>query len=77
LRALRRYNALVIENIDATLRVLEAKHHTDETSLPSLIVQDLTDNDILDHHKRIGIVSPDATLEDLVAEQLPPVDEEL
>lgn len=68
LKALARYNRIVIENVEATLRVLNADEYVDESNIPSLIVEDLTNEDILKHHKSIGALPPEATAEDLLAE---------
>jgi len=68
LKALNRYNRIIIDNVEATLRVLKADEHVDENKLPKLTVEDLTDEDLLKHHKEIGALPLDATTDDLVAE---------
>jgi AraC-like DNA-binding protein len=65
LRALGRYNKILMENFAKSLEILRADEHTDEEDLPTLTVEDLTDQDILDHHISIGALDEDATVEDL------------
>ncbi|SCW95622.1 hypothetical protein [Ancylobacter rudongensis] len=68
LKALARYNKLLIDNIAASIELLQANDHVDETTLPSLSIEDLTDDDILEHHKNIGALPEDATVADMLAE---------
>lgn len=70
LRALARYNKILVDNIEATLKVLKSDEHIDEEDLPSLVVEDLTDQEILDHHKATGALSEDTTLEEMLEEQI-------
>jgi DNA-binding MarR family transcriptional regulator len=65
LRAASRLNKIVIDNIDAALRLLNADEHIDEVDLPVLTIEDLTNQDILDHHKSTGALDDDATIEDI------------
>lgn len=65
LRALGRFNKILIDNLEATLRILKADEHIDEEDLPILTIEDLTDQDILDHHKSTGALDESATLEDI------------
>lgn len=66
IKTLSRYNRLLIDNIEATLRVLNADEHIDEDSLPELVIQNLTNEDVLKHHKDTGALPPDATVEDML-----------
>lgn len=65
LKAAQRFNKILVENTKARLELLEAGDFTDEEDLPTLRVEDLTDQEILDHHKATGALEEDATLEDL------------
>lgn len=75
IRALSRYNKLVIDNVDATLRILNSDEHIDEEDLPNLIIEDLTDQEILDHHKMTGAFPEDMTLEEMLEEEKEDEDE--
>lgn len=70
LRAMQRYNKTLVDNITATLRILDADNHIDEADLPQLVIEDLTDEQILEHHKSTGALSEDATIDDLNAEEI-------
>lgn len=70
LKALGRYNKLLIDNLDATLRLLNSDEHIDEEDLPNLIVEDLTDEEILQHHKNTGALPEDATVEEMLADEI-------
>jgi DNA-binding Lrp family transcriptional regulator len=65
LRAIGRYNKILVDNINATLGILKADEHTDDADLPTLTIEDLTDDDILRHHIGTGALPEDATVEDL------------
>lgn len=65
LKAVQRYNKILIDNIAASIEILQANDFVDETTLPALSIEDLTDEDILEHHKNIGALPDDATIEDL------------
>lgn len=65
LKALGRFNKVLIDNIDASLRILKSDEHIDEEDLPILTIEDLTDQNILDHHKSTGALDQDATIEDI------------
>lgn len=68
LKALARYNRIVIENVEATLRVLNADEYVDESNIPLLIVEDLANEDIPKHYKSIGSLPLEVAAEDLMAE---------
>lgn len=70
LRAMGRYNKILVDNLDATLKLLKSDEHVDEEDLPQLIVEDLTDQEILDHHISTGAFPEDTTLEEMLAEEL-------
>lgn len=67
LKALGRFNKVLIDNLDATLRILKSDEHIDEEDLPTLTIEDLTDEDILRHHISTGALDEDATIEDINA----------
>lgn len=70
LRAIGRLNKILCDNIVTSLQVLEADKNVDEKTLPMLVVEDLTDEEILQHHKSTGAMDEDATLDDLLRESL-------
>lgn len=65
LKALLRFNKILVENIESSLRVLKADEHVDDDSLPTLLVENLTDEEILAHHKSTGALPESATIDDL------------
>lgn len=65
-KAARRYNLSLIENLRFRLELLKADDHVDEDDLPSLEISDLTDEDILRHHKNIDAVDEDADVDALL-----------
>lgn len=69
-KALGRYGKLMADNIQATLKILDADNYVDEEDLPVLHIEDLTAADILKHHINTGVLPEDATLEDLNTEIL-------
>lgn len=68
LKALGRMNKILLDNYDGVLRILNADEHIDENDLPTLTVEDLTDQDILNHHISTGALDEDATIADLNTE---------
>ena len=65
LRAAARFNKILIDNLNASLNILRADEHIDEEDLPILTIEDLTNEDILNHHKSTGAIDEDATIEDI------------
>lgn len=65
LKAMGRYNKILIDNLEARLRILRADEHVDSEDLPTLSIEDLTEREILDHHIGTGALPEDATIEDL------------
>lgn len=65
MRALGRYNKLIIDNYNAALGILKADEHVDDEDLPNLTVDDLTNEDVLEHHISTGALPEDATIDDL------------
>lgn len=65
LRALGRFNKILIDNVGKALEILRADEHVDDEDLPTLTIADLTDDDILQHHINTGALPEDATIEDL------------
>lgn len=70
LRAIGRLNKILCDNITTSLNILDAHNHVDDKSLPMLVIEDLTDEEVLEHHKATGALDPDATLEDMLREEL-------
>lgn len=69
IRAMGRYGKMLADNLDATLRILNSDEHIDEEDLPSLIIEDLTDQEVLDHHKSTGAFPEDMTIEEMLEEE--------
>ena len=69
LKTVQRFNKILVDNIAAQISLLQADEHIDAGDLPALRIEDLTDEDILEHHKNIGALPEDATLEDLRADE--------
>jgi hypothetical protein len=65
LKAIQRFNKILCDNISATLSLLESDKFVDEENLPTLIIEDLTDEDILNHHRNTGALDDGGTMEDL------------
>lgn len=70
LKAIQRFNKIIIDNVEASLGVLRANEHIDEDDLPILGIEDLTNEDILEHHKRSGAVPEGMTVEEMLAEEI-------
>lgn len=68
LKAVQRFNKIICDNLQNTLDILRANEHVDEDELPSLTLEDLTNEEILQHHKNTGALPEDATIEDMLAE---------
>lgn len=67
LKALRRYQQILVENIDSRLgSILSANDSVDETNLPALILEDLTASEIIEHHKEIGALDEDTDIDELL-----------
>lgn len=65
LRALSRFNKVLIDNFNTALSILKSDEHVDDEDLPILTIEDLTDEDILKHHIATGALDEDATIEDI------------
>lgn len=70
LKALQRFNKIICDNLQNALSILRADEMVDQDSLPTLRIEDLTDEDILQHHKNTGALPEDATVEDMLAENI-------
>jgi hypothetical protein len=68
IRTLGRLNKIIGENIMYSLKILDADQHIEERDLPVLTIEDLTDQEVLDHHKSTGAMDEDATLDDMLNE---------
>lgn len=74
LKAVQRFNKILCDNLQNALDILRANEHVDEDDLPTLTLEDLTNEEILQHHKNTGALPEDATLEDMLAESAPDID---
>jgi hypothetical protein len=70
LRAVHRYNRILTETTAARLTLLNANEHVDESDLPMLLIEDLTDEEILQHHKNNGVFDESVTVEEMLQEEL-------
>jgi transposase-like protein len=70
LMAAQRYNKILCDNLAAHLKLLDAENYTDAEDLPELHVEDLTQEEILQHHKNTGAFAEDATIEDMLQEAI-------
>ncbi|GAA4525582.1 hypothetical protein GCM10023174_10420 [Chelativorans composti] len=70
LKALQRFNKIICDNLQSALSILRADEMVDQDSLPTLRIEDLTDEDILQHHKNTGALPEDATVADMLAENI-------
>lgn len=74
LKAVQRFNKIICDNLQNALDILRANEHVDEDDLPTLTLEDLTNEEILQHHKATGALPEDATLEDMLAESAPDIE---
>lgn len=75
MRAISRYNKVLIDNIEGSLRILKSDEHVDEDDLPNLVIEDLTNEEILHHHKMTGAIHEDATVDEMLAEDLDDIED--
>ena len=74
LKTVQRFNKILCDNLQNALEILRANEHVDEDDLPTLTLEDLTNEEILQHHKNTGALPEDATLQDMLAESAPDID---
>lgn len=68
IKALRTYQSSLIENFSFRLNdLLRANEQMDEEDLPTLIVEDLTDEDLVDHYKNIGAINEEDDIDEILA----------
>jgi len=65
LKAVQRFGKILNDNLDARLRLLDADNFVAEEDLPSLVIEDVTDAEILEVFKNNGFMPEDATIEDM------------
>ncbi|OCP21910.1 MULTISPECIES: helix-turn-helix domain-containing protein [unclassified Ensifer] len=69
LKAVARFQKILVENTLTRLDILRANDMIDEDDLPEIHFEDLTDEDILKHHRENGLIEegedPDAILAEL------------
>lgn len=70
MKVVARYSKMLTDNIESTLRILKSDDHVDEEDLPMLIIEDLTGEEILQHHKDSGAMPDDATVEEMLHEEI-------
>lgn len=70
LKAIQRLNKILCDNLNTALDILRANEHVDEEDLPSLTIEDLTNEEILQHHKNTGALPEDTTVEEMLAEEM-------
>jgi hypothetical protein len=68
--AAQRYDKILRDNLAATLKLLGADDYVDEDDLPELHIEDLTQEEILQHHKNTGALEEHATIEDMLQEAI-------
>jgi hypothetical protein len=75
LKAVHRFQKILVENTLTRLDILRANDLIDEDDLPEIHFEDLTDDDILAHHKDNGLIDesedPDAILAEINAVEIP------
>jgi transposase-like protein len=67
LKAVQRFQKILVENTLTRLDVLRADEVVDEDDLPQIHFEDLTDEDILAHHKDNGLIADDEDPEAILA----------
>lgn len=70
LRAASRFNKILIENTMAALKILRADDFVVADDLPSLTIEDLTEEEVLNHHKMTGAIPESMTLEEFRLEEM-------
>lgn len=68
LKAVQRFQKIVAENTITRLDVLRANEVIEEDDLPSIRFEDLTDDDILSHHRDNGLLDENEDVENVLAE---------
>lgn len=68
LKAVQRFQKILVENTLSRLEILNADQVIDEDNLPEIHFSDLTQEDILAHHRGNSMFPDDATDDDLLAE---------
>jgi hypothetical protein len=75
LKAVHRFQKILVENTLTRLDILRANEIIDEDDLPSIQFEDLTDDDILAHHRDNGLIDenddPDAILAEINSVEIP------
>jgi hypothetical protein len=68
LKAVHRFQKILAENALTRLDVLDANKVINEEDIPDIIFEDLTDDDIIEHHKKNNLIPEDASTEEILAE---------
>jgi prophage DNA circulation protein len=66
LKAVQRFNKILVDNLESAMNLL------DEDDLPTLNIEDLTNEDILRHHIGTGALAEDTTVDDMLAGEADP-----
>lgn len=66
LKAVERYNKIIVANLTGQKVILDPESILDVDTLPSLIIEDTSQEDILEHRKNIDAIHEDATVEDMI-----------
>lgn len=65
LKSIQRFGKILNDNLAARLHLLDADNFVAEEDLPSLVIEDVTDDEILRVFKDNGFMPEDATIEDM------------
>jgi hypothetical protein len=68
LKAVQRFQKILVENTITRLDILRANELVDEDDLPNIHFEDLTDEDILNHHKENGLIEEGEDPDEILAE---------
>lgn len=67
LKAVKRFQDILVDNINTRLGpILNSDQVTDEESLPSLMLEDLTAEEVIEHHRDIGALDEDTDIDQLL-----------
>lgn len=65
MKMIQRFSKMLTENLTTSLLILKSDEHVDQEDMPVLRIEDLTNDDILRHHKNSGVLEQSATVDDL------------
>lgn len=70
IKAIARHSKMLTDNIESSLRILQADEYTDPEDLPNLLIEDLTDQEILQHHINTGALEEGTTVEEMLHDEI-------